>query len=117
MTIHYPASVWGGKMGGVPKSPVDVRREIADYGRNRPWTMDELDMLEEAIRCSRTLAECCALFPYRSFHSVKDPFYRLGGGRSHGAAAIEKARAQKTVREGSQRLLMAMVGLMTRKAG
>jgi len=76
------------------------------------WEPDELETLRRAVANGWSLAAACALFPERSYHSVKDRYYSFRPQREAEyqwyRPAFEDAKLQKAAREGSAQLLEAI---------
>jgi hypothetical protein len=95
------------------------------------WQPHEIEALNAAIARGVDYHEAAKLFPYRSFGSVKDKFYRACGWRPGESdredcdlpASLYDARYQKDAIEGSAKLYQALIDaglwvpLELRKAG
>lgn len=82
------------------------------------WQKHEIDIVVSAVMNGLDLGQTHALLPYRTMHSVKDQYYRVREPQDRDEpAALSDAHRQKDAREGSARLLQAMIdaGLYQRK--
>lgn len=72
------------------------------------WQPSEIEIVRDAVARGLDLAQTHALLSYRSWHSVKDIYYRERPRCHEEPVALTDARRQKDAREGSERLLNAL---------
>jgi hypothetical protein len=82
------------------------------------WQPHELEVIRQAVEDGLDLDQTHALLPYRSYHSVKDRYYRSRGwaptpdgeeDEGKVSQSLYEARRQKDAREGSARLYQALI--------
>jgi hypothetical protein len=77
---------------------------------NRRWCAEEDAVVSAAVADGHTLPEVQAMLPHRSADSVKDRFYRAKQPQDRDEpASLNDARRQKDAREGSEKLLQALI--------
>jgi hypothetical protein len=86
------------------------------------WTASEVQKIRDSIENGYDLDETAAQFPNRSWHSVKDQYYKARAEHVEGTAdefdepaALSDARRQKDAIEGSAKLKEAIERYLARE--